>query len=97
MIPVLIKIIETNLKESNDPALIKTASMHLEFEVLHPFQDGNGRIGRMLITLFLWKEGILSQPHLYTSGFIEENKDLYIETTRQVSETGNWEEWIKLF
>ncbi|UXP32771.1 Fic family protein [Reichenbachiella agarivorans] len=85
------------LKESNDPALIKTALMHVEFEALHPFQDGNGRIGRMLITLFLWKEGILSQPHFYISGFLEENKDLYIDTMRQVSEKNNWEEWIRFF
>jgi Fic family protein len=85
------------LKESDDPALIKTALMHLEFEALHPFQDGNGRIGRMLITLFLWKEGILSQPHFYISGFLEEHKDLYIDTMRQVSEKNNWEEWIKFF
>lgn len=85
------------LKENNDPPLIKTALMHLEFEALHPFQDGNGRIGRMLITLFLWKEGILSQPHFYISGFLEENKDLYIDTMRQVSEKNNWEAWIRFF
>lgn len=85
------------LSESNDPALIKTALMHLEFEALHPFQDGNGRIGRMLITLFLWKEGVLSQPHFYISGFLEENKDLYIDTMRQVSEKDNWEDWIRFF
>jgi Fic family protein len=85
------------LSESNDPALIKTALMHLEFEALHPFQDGNGRIGRMLITLFLWKEGVLSQPHFYISGFLEENKDLYIDTMRQVSEKNNWEDWIRFF
>lgn len=85
------------LENSNDPALIKTALMHLEFEALHPFQDGNGRIGRMLITLFLWKEGVLSQPYFYISGFLEENKDLYIETMRQVSKNGNWEEWFRFF
>lgn len=85
------------LEVSNDPALIKTALMHLEFEALHPFQDGNGRIGRMLITLFLWKEGILSQPHFYISGFLEENKDLYIDTMRQVSASNNWEEWVRFF
>ena len=85
------------LNESNDPALIKTALMHLEFEALHPFQDGNGRIGRMLITLFLWKEEILSQPHFYISGFLEQNKDLYIDTMRNVSKNNNWEEWIKFF
>ena len=85
------------LEESNDPALIKTALMHLEFEALHPFQDGNGRIGRMLITLFLWKEGILSQPHFYISGFLEENKDMYIDTMRLVSATNNWEDWVRFF
>lgn len=85
------------LKNSKDPALVKTALMHIEFEALHPFQDGNGRIGRMLITLFLWKEGILSQPHFYISGYMEENKDQYINTMRQVSEKNDWEEWIKFF
>lgn len=85
------------LKTSNDPILIKTALMHLEFEALHPFQDGNGRIGRMLITLYLWKAGLISEPHFYISGFLEENKDLYIDTMRKVSEGGVWEEWIRFF
>lgn len=62
------------LKNSNLPPLIKTAMMHLEFEALHPFEDGNGRIGRMLITLNLCREEILSQPHFYISGYFEENK-----------------------
>lgn len=85
------------LNTNNEPALIKTALMHLEFEALHPFQDGNGRIGRMLITLLLWKEKILSEPHFYVSGYLEENKDLYIDTMRNVSQNNNWEEWIKFF
>lgn len=85
------------LEESKEPVLIKTALMHLEFEALHPFQDGNGRIGRMLITLFLWKEGVLSQPHFYISGFLEQNKDLYIDLMRNVSEKNNWDEWVSFF
>lgn len=85
------------IKNSTDPVLIKTALMHLEFEALHPFQDGNGRIGRMLITLLLWKEGVISAPHFYVSGYLEENKDEYIDTMRQVSETGKWEEWCSFF
>ncbi|HIB8179039.1 TPA: Fic family protein [Elizabethkingia anophelis] len=85
------------LEQSNMPPLIKTALMHLEFEALHPFQDGNGRIGRMLITLNLWREKILSQPHFYISGYFEENKDEYIEQMREVSEKDNWNEWIKFF
>lgn len=79
------------------PPLIKTAILHLEFEALHPFKDGNGRIGRMLITLNLWREKILSQPHFYISGYFEENKDEYIEQMRNVSKTNDWNEWIRFF
>ncbi len=85
------------LEESNHPVLIKTAMMHIEFEALHPFQDGNGRIGRMLITLLLWSKGVISEPHFYVSGYLEENKDEYIDTMRKVSETGNWESWCIFF
>ncbi|MFV0291257.1 MAG: Fic family protein [Mangrovibacterium sp.] len=85
------------IQNSTDPALIKTALMHLEFESLHPFQDGNGRIGRMLITLLLWKEGILSQPHFYISGYLEEHKELYISTMRMVSKDNDWEAWLRFF
>ncbi|TVQ73920.1 MAG: Fic family protein [Oceanospirillales bacterium] len=85
------------IKNSNDPALIKTALAHVEFEALHPFKDGNGRIGRMLITLMLWQAGAISAPHFYVSGYFEENKDLYIDTMRRVSETGDWNGWCSLF
>ena len=70
--------------------------MHLEFEALHPFKDGNGRIGRMLIRYCCGKKS-LSQPHFYISDYFEENKDLYIETMRSVSKTDNWNEWIRFF
>lgn len=85
------------IKESSDPILIKTALMHLEFEALHPFQDGNGRIGRMLITLLLWSSGTISEPHFYVSGYLEENKDQYIDTMRNVSENEDWESWCIFF
>lgn len=85
------------LEMSSHPILIKTALMHIEFEALHPFQDGNGRIGRMLITLYLWSTNVISAPHFYISGYMEENKDLYIDTMRNVSETGDWESWCKFF
>jgi Fic family protein len=87
----------TYLETCDLPPLIKTAIMHLEFEALHPFKDGNGRIGRMLITLNLWREKILSQPHFYISGYFEEHKDEYIEQMRNVSRTNNWNNWIKFF
>lgn len=87
----------TYINESSDPILIKTALMHLEFEALHPFQDGNGRIGRMLITLLLWSSGAISEPHFYISGYLEENKDEYIGTMREVSRSNNWESWCIFF
>ena len=85
------------ISNNTEPALIKAAMTHIEFEALHPFKDGNGRIGRMLITLMLWKSGTISAPHFYVSGYFEENKDEYIDTMRRVSESGNWDEWCSFF
>lgn len=85
------------INESDDPALIKAAISHIEFEALHPFKDGNGRIGRMLITLLLWKSGVISAPHFYISGYFEENKDLYIDKMRAVSESDDWTGWCNFF
>ena len=85
------------ITENTEPALIKAAMTHIEFEALHPFKDGNGRIGRMLITLMLWQSGTISAPHFYVSSYFEENKDQYIDTMRRVSETGDWNEWCGFF
>ncbi len=85
------------IENHHHPLLIKTAVMHLEFEALHPFQDGNGRIGRMLITLLLWSKGLISEPHFYISAFLEENKDSYIDSMRAVSKIGDWNSWCAFF
>lgn len=85
------------IKNSDHPDLIKTALSHVEFEALHPFEDGNGRVGRMLITLMLWESGIISAPHFYISGYLEENKDLYIDLMRRVSQNNDWEHWCAFF
>jgi len=85
------------LNTDTELILIKTALMHLEFEALHPFKDGNGRIGRMLIPLYLWQNKAVSQPHFYISGYFEEHKDDYLEIMRDVSRNGAWEEWLKFF
>ncbi len=79
------------------PPLLRAGVMHLEFEALHPFKDGNGRIGRMLITLFMWRMGLISAPHFYMSGYFDEHKDEYIDTMREVSRTGKWEVWCDFF
>jgi Fic family protein len=85
------------INESSETPLLKTAIAHIEFEALHPFKDGNGRIGRMIITLMLWKSGVISQPHFYISGYFEENKEIYIEKMRNVSLENNWTEWCIFF
>lgn len=77
--------------------LLRTALTHVEFEALHPFEDGNGRIGRMLITLMLWKLGIISQPNFFVSGYFETHKDEYIERMRAVSAAGDWSGWSIFF
>lgn len=82
--------------EEPDP-LIQTALSHIEFEALHPFKDGNGRIGRMLITLMLWKRGVISAPHFYASGYLETVRESYIEHMRDVSRSGAWTEWCIFF
>lgn len=79
------------------PVLIKTAVAHLEFEALHPFQDGNGRIGRMLITLMLWHSKTITAPHFYISGYFEEHRNQYTDLMRHVSQTGDWDEWVIFF
>ncbi|MEM9715398.1 MAG: Fic family protein [Pseudomonadota bacterium] len=92
--------IERLLTYANDvqnSPLLASAISHVEFEALHPFNDGNGRIGRMLITLLLWKNGVLSSPHFYVSSFFEENKVEYIERMRQVSASNDWTGWCEFF
>jgi Fic family protein len=72
----------------------RTAISHAEFESLHPFNDGNGRIGRMLIPLMLWQGGILNQPYFYVSAYLEDRKDEYIDRMRAVSEKDDWLGWL---
>jgi Fic family protein len=79
------------------PVLVRTALAHIEFEALHPFEDGNGRVGRMLVTLMLWQTGVISAPHFYISRFFEDHKDDYIGLMREVSESGKWEAWCGFF
>lgn len=85
------------LDDENVQILIRTAIAHLEFEALHPFKDGNGRIGRMLITLMLWHYGVVSAPHFYVSRVFEDNRDAYIDLMRDVSAKDNWVEWVVFF
>lgn len=79
------------------PILIKAALAHVQFETIHPFLDGNGRLGRLLITFILCVEGILKQPLLYLSLYLKSNREAYYNHLQSVRETGDWEAWIKFF
>jgi Fic family protein len=82
---------------SREPPLIKAALMHYQFETIHPFLDGNGRIGRLLITLYLCSAGCLSMPLLYLSGFFDDTRDEYYRLLMNVSSRGEWREWVEYF
>lgn len=82
---------------SSDNALIKAALIHLQFETIHPFRDGNGRIGRLLITLLLCQEKMIAEPMVYLSLYFKENRQEYYEKLQSVRIKGDWEEWILFF
>jgi Fic family protein len=78
-------------------ALIRAALAHVQFETIHPFLDGNGRLGRLLITLMLCEDGTLQEPVLYLSLHLKANRSRYYELLQEVRHHGNWEDWIEFF
>jgi Fic family protein len=79
------------------PALIKAGIAHAQFETIHPFLDGNGRIGRLLITFWLVERGVLRKPLLYTSLYFKEHRDDYMDRLQAIRDQGAWEEWLAFF
>jgi Fic family protein len=79
------------------PVLVKAALAHHQFETIHPFLDGNGRLGRLLITFILCVEGIMCKPMLYLSLYFKTHRQSYYDHLQLVRETGDWEEWIQFF
>ncbi len=83
--------------ETRLPPLVEAALVHYQFEVVHPFLDGNGRIGRLLVTLLLCQRNVLSKPLLYLSAFFEQHREDYYDLLLKVSSAGEWREWIEFF
>ena len=104
-IPPTVEDMETSMAELEDymyedddvPALIKIALIHAQFESIHPFLDGNGRMGRLLITFWLCQQEILTQPLLYLSYYFKQNRLEYYDRLMAVRTKGDWENWIKFF
>jgi len=84
-------------ESSGLPVLLKAALAHVQFETIHPFLDGNGRLGRLLIVLLLHHGGLLSEPLLYLSLFLKEHRSHYYDLLDRVRTTGDWEAWVDFF
>lgn len=83
--------------QSRLPAVIKAGLIHVQFETIHPFLDGNGRIGRLLVTLYLCVHGVLRKPLLYLSLYLKAHRDDYYRLLQEVRERGAWEPWLEFF
>ena len=79
------------------PALIEAGLVHVQFETIHPFLDGNGRLGRLLITFLLCTQGILKEPILYLSLYLKTHRQTYYDLLQRVRERGDWETWLEFF
>lgn len=84
-------------QKDNIPPLIKISLIHYQFETIHPFLDGNGRIGRLLITFYLYWKNLLSNPLLYLSFYLKKNREVYYDLLMKIRMEGLWGEWIKFF
>jgi Fic family protein len=93
----ILSAFEKFLHSTEYPVLIKVGLAHAQFETIHPFLDGNGRVGRMLIALMLVAEGVLERPWLYVSLHFKKNRDKYYLLLQEVRTQGNWEEWLVFF
>jgi Fic family protein len=88
---------QTYIDFNDKDFLLQIAIVHAQFELLHPFKDGNGRIGRLLIPLFLYQKKALSQPMFYLSEYLEEHRDEYYQRLNAISQSGDWGGWVIFF
>ncbi len=94
--PAMARLVDYVRNDETQP-LLRAAVAHAEFEALHPFEDGNGRVGRMLIPLMLWQDHVLSAPHFFVADYFDDNREEYIDRLREVSARGDWTGWCFFF
>jgi Fic family protein len=98
VVPSALSQLESFLHQNDPmPSLVKIGLAHAQFETIHPFLDGNGRMGRLLITFLLCERKILQQPVLYLSHYFKRHRDRYYNILQNIRDVGDWEEWIKFF
>jgi Fic family protein len=96
-LPDAMSVWERYIHEDAADRLVQLALLHAEFEALHPFLDGNGRLGRMLVPLYMWQTGLIQRPMFYLSAFLESHRDEYYERLLAVSRDGDWTSWCRFF
>jgi Fic family protein len=97
LVPDLVESLTRYIRESNAPTLVKAALAHAQFETIHPFFDGNGRLGRLLVTLILQAEQVIMDPLLYLSLYFKQHSSTYYESLQRVRFDGDWEQWLRFF
>lgn len=97
LIPELMDNLEKYILSKRENQLVKSAIIHYQFEAIHPFQDGNGRIGRLLVPLYLYQEELLHQPILFLSGYFDKHRKEYLDHLHLVDIKQKYEEWISFF
>ncbi len=99
-IPVMMEALsnwEKYLHHNDKDVLVQLAVVHAQLEIIHPFLDGNGRMGRIMIPLFLYHKEIIQEPVFYLSDFLESNRSDYYDALKEITDTGNWTNWIRFF
>jgi Fic family protein len=98
VVPEALSELERFLHQTDDlPAVVKIALAHVQFETIHPFLDGNGRVGRLLITFLLTERGVLHKPVLYLSHYLRHHRETYYDRLQAVRHNGEWEQWVDFF
>lgn len=96
-LPELLENLEQFMKRGDINPIVQTAIMHAQFEMIHPFCDGNGRLGRLLITLFLTEKKLLDRPCFYMSAWLQAHRQEYYALLNRISQQGDWQSWITFF